>query len=158
MSEHRRILVLDESRRTINLGLRPSLQLRLPLVVLAITIVFAALFAGHSHAAYARFLSGAIKQANIEPLVAEQTLDFLIVSGVIVVGYVSAVLIACLAYSHRLLGPIVAFRRHLEALKNGDYGARIQLRKGDPFTDVADDMNELTAMLRANEKANRRSP
>lgn len=157
MSDHRRILVLDESRRTINLGLRSNLQLRLPILVLLISVAFAVLFALHSHVAYARFLSGAIRQAQIEPLVAEQTLDFLIVSGVIAVAYVSAVMIACLAYSHRLLGPVVAFRRHLEALKNGDYGARIQLRKGDPFTDVAEDLNDLTTILRTNEKANRRS-
>lgn len=156
MSEHRRILVLDESRRTINLGLRPSLQLRLPIIVLVISVGFAGLFAVHSHTAYARFLSGAIRQAQIEPLVAEQTIDFLIVSGVIAVAYIAAVMIACLAHSHRLLGPIVAFRRHIEALKNGDYGARVQLRKGDPFTDVADDMNDLTTILRTNEKANRR--
>ena len=40
----------------------------------------------------------------------------------------------------------------MEALKNGDYGGRVHLRDGDAFQDLAEDLNELAALLERNEK------
>ncbi|MBI2602340.1 MAG: hypothetical protein HYW48_04725 [Deltaproteobacteria bacterium] len=50
-------------------------------------------------------------------------------------------------YTHRMVGPTVAFRRHIGKLRQGDYTSRIFLRKGDAFQEVADDLNELAKTL-----------
>ena len=42
------------------------------------------------------------------------------------------------------IGP---FRRHIQAMKNGDYSSRVHLRKGDAFVEMADDLDELAGVL-----------
>lgn len=49
--------------------------------------------------------------------------------------------------THRLVGPTVAFRRHIRNLIAGKSGQRVKLRQGDAFTEVADDLNELAEVL-----------
>jgi len=139
-------------RRAINLRVRPGLQLRLPFVVLAITGVFVMLFAAHMDQAYGKLISIGIEQPWLRTLIAEQSHDFLVVSCAIGAGYVTAVLVACLSYGHRMLGPIVPIMRQIEGMKNGDYVSQISLRDGDPFADVARELNELASILRTQEK------
>jgi len=57
-------------------------------------------------------------------------------------------------FTHRLVGPTYAFRRHIRELKNGNYGSRVVLRKGDAFQEVAEDLNDLAVTL---EQVRRRS-
>jgi len=139
-------------RRAINLGLRPGLQLRLPAIVVGATVAFGLLFAAHTQAAYGRFVAIGIEHPGLRALVQDQGRDFLIVSLAIGLAYVMVILLACLIQAHRLLGPVVALRRHLEGMKNGDYVSRLSLRTNDPFNDIADDLNELAAILRDQQK------
>lgn len=139
-------------RRAVNLRLQPMLQLRLPLVVLAITALFGVGFAFHMDAAYGVLVKVGIEDPGIRALIEEQSRDFMVVSMAIGGAYVVAVLIACLAHGHRLLGPVSAIRRQIEGMKNGDYVSRLELRTGDPFSEVADDLNELATLLRIQEK------
>ena len=53
------------------------------------------------------------------------------------IAYVLGVYFLCLGYSRKLVGPQIAFRRHIAAIESGDYSSRIVLRKGDAFDDVA---------------------
>ena len=142
-----------QRRRGANFLLNPSLQLRLPLYLLLITAVFGVLQIGHGYLAYERLYYAIIQQAGkasyLLQLLRGQTADFLFVSTLILTAYTMAILGASVAYAHRMVGPTVAFRRHLEALKNGDYSARAQLRKGDAFTEIADDLNALAERLQA---------
>jgi hypothetical protein len=41
----------------------------------------------------------------------------------------------------------VAFKRHIRALREGNYDSRVVLRKGDAFDDVADELNLLAQAL-----------
>src|SRR6185503_13559923 len=50
-------------------------------------------------------------------------------------------------YSHRLFGPTVPIRKHLSALKSGDYSSRIHLRRRDEFKQIADELNDLAEIL-----------
>lgn len=49
--------------------------------------------------------------------------------------------------SHRLLGPLVPIRRHLQKLIEGKYDDRLRLRKTDELHFLADDLNKLTEKL-----------
>ena len=55
-------------------------------------------------------------------------------------------------YTHHLVGPTIAFRRHILALKDGDFVARTHLRKGDAFEEVASALNALSESLEQKNK------
>lgn len=65
----------------------------------------------------------------------------------IAVVYVIVSLAVSVVYTHRLVGPIYAFIRHVRSLKEGNYSERTHLRKGDAFADLALELNELSEEL-----------
>ncbi len=139
-------------RRAINLRVQPGLQLRLPIVLLTLSVAFAWLFAANTQKAYARLAKVAVEEPWLQELVAQQHHDFLVVSMAIGAAYILFVVLACLAHGHRMLGPLIPIRRQIEGMKNGDYSTRTHLRVGDPCIDIAEDLNELASILRDQEK------
>ncbi len=140
---------LTGRRRLVNLGLWPTLQLQLPLLLLATTAAFLLLFTAHTQAAYGSLIDVSFRQAWLQGLAAEIRPDYLVVSAAIGIGYVLFVLGLCLASAHRLLGPIIALERHLLRLRQGDFEARVQVRSGHPLGPLAHDLNELASLLEA---------
>ncbi|MBI2603507.1 MAG: hypothetical protein HYW48_10685 [Deltaproteobacteria bacterium] len=49
--------------------------------------------------------------------------------------------------THRYYGPLVAIRRFLAELKNGNYSARVTVRKKDELQDLVETLNELAVEL-----------
>jgi hypothetical protein len=142
-------LLPQAQRRSLRL-VRPAPPRRLALLVLAITLFFALLFALNSYAAYGRLYASALAIAPpvLAGDVAAQTARYLIVSATLLVGYALAVAGGCVAYLHRLIGPTVALERQVRALRRGDYAARVALRDGeDVFAKLARDLNDLAARL-----------
>jgi methyl-accepting chemotaxis protein len=134
----------------------PGLQLGVAAHILLITIVFALLSGAHAYLAYDELI-GMVLADSKEPaamgaLFRAQTRDFLIVSASLAVVYVSLSFAVAVVLTHRMVGPMVAIRRHIEALKQGDLSARVRLRKRDAFKDVARDLNELAEALEEREK------
>jgi len=146
----------EERRRKWNLLLQPALQLKLPVYLLLITIGFAAFQLVHGYIAYNQLFGTVLKVAGhppmLEELLREQTRDFLEVSAEVAIAYIALVLLLSVTYAHRMIGPTVAFRRVVEAMKNGDYAARVKLRKGDAFSELAEDLNELASILERDDK------
>ena len=66
----------------------------------------------------------------------------------IVVVYMVVIIAVAIWYTHRLVGPIVAFSRHIDKLKEGDYSAHTFIRKNDAFTHIAIKLNELSEVLK----------
>ena len=144
-----RSMFTPDSRRAVRL-LRPGIQLRLPAYLLGITVAFAMLIGWHSHVAFGDIYEMAAREAppGAAALIQEQARDFVLFTAVILAGYVLAVGVFCVAYTHRLIGPTVALRRQVQALKNGNYRQRVHLRRGDgTFEGLASDLNELTQIL-----------
>lgn len=143
----------SDRRRSLRL-LDPALQLKLPLQLLAVTPAFGVGLATVGWSGFAR--PYALMVADLPPHVG-QSLELMLrdfgevllftglLYGLIVVG-LSAI------YLRRLLGPTIAFRRHLEALKAGDYAARVGMRAGAPFQELGHDLNELASLLQAREE------
>ncbi len=149
------LLFLPDARRAIRLP-APFAQLKLPVYLLILTLAFGALFAWHSTAAYERLYGLVISSIpeSHRVLLLDQTRDFAIVSATILTGYALFVLGVCLAYSHGLLGPLVALRRHVQALKHGEYGSRVELRESDTaYLGVAQDLNDLAQSLAGGPKS-----
>ena len=150
----RRILALNQQRKTANLLLQPGVQLKLPVYFLLITAAFGGLLAiAISNAYRSLFLTIAADQpAYMERVLGAQTQDLLVVSGMLTIAYLLTVVAVAIVILHRLVGPTVALRRQVEALKNGDYSARVSLRRNDAFSELAEDLNELAALLERGEK------
>jgi hypothetical protein len=138
-----------ERRRTIRL-IRPGVQLKLAIYLLAISFCFAGLVAFNSWSAYGRLFEGTLSTAPapFQHDILEQTRPYLNISFALIAGYVIAVLGVTIAYLHRVIGPIVALERHLRALQRGEYGSRISLRSNDHlYAEMADQLNELASRL-----------
>lgn len=65
--------------------------------------------------------------------------------GLSIMAFLGFVLTTVL--SHRLLGPLVPIRRHIQKLIEGRYEDRLRLRKKDELHFLADDINALTEKL-----------
>lgn len=133
-------------RATLRL-IEPELQLRLPGYLFAITLGFAVLATLHGWYAYHTLLSGADASESYRLLLGQQTMAFLGVSFVLLLAYGCAMVGICVAYLRRVVGPIVAFRRQVFALRRGNYSARNSMRDGDPFADLGRDLNDLAQAL-----------
>ena len=149
---------LIDSRRTVRI-LEPAFELRLPFYLVLATTIFVVAFAWNGWAAFRRLaeLTLADSPDAFIGTIWEQTHAFLIVSGAMLTGYLALVSGVCLAFTHRLIGPRIALSRQIEAMKNGDYGSRVKLRRYDVvFRELARDLNDLASILEHSEK--RRQP
>ena len=143
------LFFLPDARRVIRFP-QPMTQLKLPAYLLIATLVCGAVFAWQSQSAYERMYDLVISEvpASYVVMIEEQTHDFAVVCASILAGYILVVTGLCIGYSHRLIGPVVALRRQIQALKDGNYRARTKLRKSDTaFLDMADDLDELAKIL-----------
>jgi hypothetical protein len=137
-------------RRTVNLSIERALQLELPIAFLLVTCAMMVGLAAYARAAYGRLfleLEKAAAEPALESLLRNQTSDFLMVAAVIAVAYAVVVSFMTLIWCHRLIGPVVAFRRMLASLLAGDPSARVHLRRGSAFNELADDLNALAERM-----------
>ena len=56
-------------------------------------------------------------------------------------------------FSHRFVGPVVRFRNCIQQLTKGERMRRIQLREGDFWVDIAEDLNVLADQIEGNHEA-----
>src|SRR5690606_825027 len=61
--------------------------------------------------------------------------------------YLAATIGTSVLFTHKLVGPTIAFRRHIRSIADGRYNARTYLRKGDAFLAVADELNSLSEVM-----------
>ncbi|MDD4203395.1 MAG: methyl-accepting chemotaxis protein [Candidatus Omnitrophica bacterium] len=84
-------------------------------------------------------LAGILKSANLKLLLNILVLTpFVIIAGIVL--------------SHRIAGPIYRLKQDLEAVKQGKYSLRIQLRKKDEFQDLAKAINTVIEELDSKDK------
>ncbi|HEY5657539.1 MAG TPA: hypothetical protein VIY27_07090 [Myxococcota bacterium] len=148
--------MVEQRRRKINILLKPALQLKLPAILLLVTLGFAALQAAHTQFAYGKLFEIVFKEAGhptfLQDLLRAQTTDYIEVTAALTILYALVVIVISVGYAHRMVGPSVPLQRHIEALKNGDYASRVKLRKHDAFEELAENLNELARMLEEHEK------
>ncbi len=76
-----------------------------------------------------------------------QTQNVIVIFSTLTIAYILITVFLSMIYLHKMVGPTIAFRRHIDALKSGNYDSRITLRKNDAFTEVAQELNELAEVL-----------
>jgi nitrate/nitrite-specific signal transduction histidine kinase len=139
------------NRKLINLLLQPLVQLRIGMVNAAISLLFVG---GLGWYAWDRLhqiteVITTLTQADdeISKLISSYLANVAVVAGVTAGAFILISLAATVWMTHKLVGPTIAFRRHIAALLDGKFGTRLVLRKGDAFTEVADDLNRLSDFL-----------
>ena len=141
-----------DSRRPVSGRLvRPRQQLKYAMILVCGGIVAQSLIIG----AVVYFMNQSIAtitaKSNLDPEVIAVITNAITNSLVLVMLVATAVAMAAILIgvklSHRIYGPMIPFRRHIDELKDGNFGSRIRLRKDDDLLEIRDALNDLAITL-----------
>lgn len=150
-------------RRLSNFLLQPILQTRIGAYCIILSFIFTGIIAGIVYFHLGRLFGFIIEMTDAPEEVQTIILSYLasIQTWVyLTLGcYILLVMAISIWYTHRLVGPMVAFKKHFEALQQGNFAHRTNLRKNDAFHEAANELNRATEMLgsRIGEKINKTS-
>ena len=139
-----------ENRTSRNLFVRPQAQLRFCLL-LSLGFLAVGGFSAYAMLAFKNHLEVLLATNQIDtqtiilvggPLYANLRIIITVCLCFAVCGLALAVML-----THRIFGPVVPIRAHIQKLIAGDFESRVRLRAKDEFQDVAKDLNELAEHL-----------
>jgi len=138
-------------RRIRNLLLKPKLQLTIGFYSVALSLIVAAALAAVFYITFSRVFDLILELSDMRDdvlsLLWEQLLSASTAVAILLFIYVVTNIAIAIVMTHRLIGPTIAFRRHISCLRAGQFESRIILRQADAFLEVAKDLNELAADL-----------
>lgn len=73
--------------------------------------------------------------------------------GLLILFIISMVI--TFVYSHRILGPMIKFEKHIDQMLEGNFANRIVLRDKDHFHSLASKLNQLTEKLSTSKPADK---
>jgi signal transduction histidine kinase len=140
-----------KKRRFRNFLLQPLVQVKLGLYSIIMAMIFSGTVATILIVHLSKFAEIVLALTDVEDEVGDLLNTYMAdvkwwLLLAIIVFLVANILVSVL-YTHRLVGPTFAFRRHIRSLAEGNYRARTFLRKGDAFIEVADELNNLSEVL-----------
>lgn len=144
-----------QKRRIVNAVWQPFLQFKLLMYMLGSTAIVAILLAAFLYYAFSdlvNVVTGTTEATSYYGEMIEiQLVHLFRYCGALFVLYILLLASVCVAYTHRLIGPLRPFVRHVERLTEGDYSSRVVLRKGDldMYNEYAEKLNELATKLNA---------
>lgn len=147
-----------QKRRVLNAVWQPFLQFKLLMYMLGSTAFVAVLLGAFLYFAFNDLISVVTGKSGATNYYGEmieiQLIHLFRYCGALFALYILLLAAVCVAYTHRLIGPIRPFIRHVESLNNGDYSARVVLRKGDldMYNEYAERLNELAIQMNAKEQ------
>ena len=143
-------------RKLRNFLLQPLLQIRLGLYAIALALAFCLtlgwMFYSNFHRFYELVLELTDLRDDVEALLQTQMRGAMLWFGLALLIYFLGTVILSVFFTHKLVGPTYAFRRQIRELQSGNYGARVVLRKGDAFHEVAEELNQLAVTLEQNRR------
>lgn len=137
-----------ERRRWWGYFVEPYRQIRISLVFVALNIVFALLLFGVMGYYFLDVYKSIAFAFSFTPEDSQQVIQKLkwpiLAGGGILIVFAFLTFILAARYTHSLYGPLVALRRHVEALSQGVPVPPLELRQGDEFGELANGINRLT--------------
>ncbi len=138
-------------RKLSNFMIRPLVQSKLGIYSIGLTLGFGAFLSFVVYINLSRFIAYTIHltraEATIETMLRHDVASIQVFIYLILGAYVTSMVALSIWYTHRLVGPMVAFEKHFESLQNGDFTHRTYLRKSDTFHDAAERLNQATEAL-----------
>ena len=148
-----------QKRRIVNAVWQPFVQFKLLMYMLGTTALVAVLLGAFLYYAFSDLVA-AIGGGSEAPtgyygeMARIQLVHLFRYCGALFVLYVLLLATVCIAYTHRLIGPLRPFSRHVEALTRGDFSSRVNLRRGDldMYVEYAERLNQLAVNLETRER------
>ncbi|MEZ4742975.1 MAG: hypothetical protein R3B45_11095 [Bdellovibrionota bacterium] len=134
----------------------PLVQVRLGLYSILLALVFSAVVSAILYVNLSKFAEIVMALTDVEEDVIALFATYMadarwwLLLAIIVFLFLN--IIVSIVFTHKLVGPTVAFNRQIKELIAGNYSARVHLRKNDAFTEVADNLNNLAAQLESKDK------
>jgi len=145
-------------RRVRNFLLQPLIQIKLGLYSILLAVGFSVAVGAILWLNLAKFAQIVLQLTDVEDEVYDLLNSYMADTrwwlALAIVAFLVANIMVSIFFTHRLIGPTIAFRRHIRSLAEGRYNARTYLRRGDAFAEVADELNHLSEIL---ERQNRKS-
>jgi len=147
-----------QKRRVVNAIWQPFLHFKLLMYMLGTTAIVAILLGAFLYFAFSDLIAVVTSQTDETSYYGEmieiQLVHLFRYCGALFVLYIVLLAAVCVAYTHRLVGPIRPFGRQVDSLAQGDYSARITLRRGDLdlYTEFAEKLNHLAVNLETKER------
>jgi methyl-accepting chemotaxis protein len=145
------------SRSFKNYALQPLLQIKLGLYSILLSLGFALAVSGILYINLAKFSDIILQLTGVEDEVKDLLNQYIAPAKIQVLGtiiiYVVVNMVITILYTHKLIGPTIAFRRHIRMIADGKLQYRTVLRKGDAFVELADDLNKLSSFLEIKSKS-----
>jgi len=139
------------SRSFRNYALQPLLQIKLGLYSILLSLGFALAVSGILYVNLAKFSDIILQLTGVEDEVKDLLNQYIAPAKIqvfaTIVIYVVVNMVVTILYTHKLIGPTIAFRRHIRMIADGKLQYRTVLRKGDAFAELADDLNKLSSYL-----------
>ena len=145
------------SRSFKNYALQPLLQIKLGLYSILLSLGFALVVSGILYINLAKFSDIILQLTGVEDEVKDLLNQYIAPAKIQVLAtiviYVVINIVVTILYTHKLIGPTIAFRRHVRMIADGKLQYRTVLRKGDAFEELADDLNKLSTFLEKKSKS-----
>jgi hypothetical protein len=143
-------------RRMRNFLLQPLLQVKIGLYCILLSVGLMLSVGAILYANLSKILNLILQLTDVP----EEARDVLMkhvwgMSGWLLLAaaiYLVLTILVSVFFTHRLIGPTIAFRRHIRALSEGRFSARTFLRNGDAFEEVAEELNRLSEILERKNK------
>jgi len=138
-------------RKLRNFLLMPQIQIRLGAYMIVLAVALLVSLGVIVYVKMSEIISLIVQLTDVEEEVEEVLINY--VQGMswwiilAIVLYIAINMSLSVLYTHKMVGPTYAFRRHIQALGKGNYNAKTNLRKGDAFEELASDLNTLSDVL-----------
>ena len=141
-------------RRIRNFLLQPLLQVKLGLYTLGLAATFSLAILLILYFSLLDFAEIVMALTDTESEIIELFKEYSATSQlwvlVLVLGFMICNVFVTIVYTHKLVGPTVAFRTQIRKLIQGEFDGEVYLRKNDAFQELASDINELSRILKEN--------
>lgn len=131
--------------------LEPGLQSAFGFFCAALAIIYSGVVFWLLHTKFDQYLVAGIQEADLKGEILEMLSQrkVWLWSRLSILGFFFSGLMvtASIIYTHRMVGPVVAFSRHVRELARGNYSSRVKLRKADAFQAFAEELNVLAQGL-----------
>ena len=138
-------------RRLRNYMLQPLLQVKIGLYSILLSVFFSLALGAIVYYNFAGLVSSIVlltdAEAEVKDLFMQYWKDTQLWIFLCFGIYLLATVSISVLYTHKLIGPTIAFRRHVRSIAEGRYNARTYLRKGDAFSELADELNHLSEVM-----------
>jgi len=134
-----------------NFLLNPLLQVKLGMYCIILSVVFAIALGAILYSNFAELIDSVVLMTDLEDDVRDLFLSYWKSTQIwiylIFLIYLGSTIAVSIMYTHKLIGPTIAFKRHVRSLIDGKYNARTYLRKGDAFVELGEELNNLSQQM-----------